>query len=110
MSVKDVKKYYNDISEQYKEMVENIRDLEEEASKGLVEPERIERLQEQIAPIKQNYERWSYMMFLLNEPRRKSKKALYQSKNKKQLATLSPENSIEATIQENNESRKIIGK
>ena len=57
MSVKAVKRYYDQICDQYKEMLENIKDLEKEAAEGLVEPERIERLKEQIAPIKQNYER-----------------------------------------------------
>ena len=101
MSVKAVKKYYEQICEQYHEMVENITDLEEECRNGLVEPERIEGLKAQIAPLKQNYERWAYMMFLLNEPQRKAKKYKYHQSNAKLLRGLSASNSPEATVKEN---------
>ena len=110
MSVKAVKKYYDQICNQYCEMLQDIRDFEQEAAKGLIEPERIERLKDQIAPIKQNYERWSYMMFLLNQPQRKSKHKKYESQNRKLLNSLSESNSIESTIKENNEARINIGK
>ena len=109
MSVKTVNKYYKQISEQYAEMVQDIKDLEVEAANGLVEPERIERLKEQIAPIKLNYERWSYMMFLLHQPNKKEKLHKYQKQNKKLLASLSASNSIEAVIAENNEALKHVG-
>ena len=109
MSVKAVRDYYNQICDQYSEMLQDIRDFEEEASRGLIEPERVERLKDQIAPIKQNYERWSYMMFLLNQPQRKSKQRKYESQNRRLLKTLDPQNSIESTIAENEEARKHIG-
>lgn len=109
MSVKAVKKYYDQICEQYCEMLQDIRDLEKEALEGLIEPERIDRLKDQIAPIKQNYERWSYMMFLLNQPQRKSKYKRYEQQNKKLLSTLSKENSVESVIKENNDAIKSIG-
>ena len=101
MSVKAVKKYYDQICEQYHEMMENIKDLEKECQSGLVEPERIERLKEQVAPLKQNYERWAYIMFLLNEPQRKSKQPKYRKTNQKLLNTLSKSNTVAATIHEN---------
>lgn len=109
MSVKAVKKYYDQICDQYHEMLENIRDLEEEAAKGMVEPERIDRLKDQIAPIKQNYERWSYMMFLLNQPTRKEKQPGYANRNKKFLNNLSENNSLKAVLNENEEALKHIG-
>lgn len=101
MSKKAVDKYFEEICEQYHEMLEDIRDLEKECSNGIVEPERIERLKSQIEPLKQNYERWSYMMFLLNQPERKSKVKRYQAQNKKLIQNLNKSNSIEATLQEN---------
>lgn len=101
MSVKAVKEYYDQICEQYHEMLENIKDLEEECQNGLVEPERIEGLKEQIAPLKQNYERWTFMMFLLNQPQRKSKHPKYQKTNQKLLSTLNKANTVGATIHEN---------
>lgn len=109
MSVKAVRRYYNQICDQYHEMLENIHDLEVEAAQGMVEPERIERLKEQVAPIKQNYERWSYMMFLLNQPERKEKQSRYKSQNRKLLSSLSKNNSLDAILEENSEALKHIG-
>lgn len=109
MSVKHVEKYYEQIRSQYKEMIQDIQDLEVEATQGLVEPERIDRLKEQVAPIKDNYERWSYMMFLLHTPNRKAKQKGYSKRNQKLLQTLSSTNSIEAVIEENKKSLAIIG-
>lgn len=109
MAIKHVKKYYSQICEQYAEMIDNIKCLEEEASKGLVEPERLERLAEQIAPIKQNYERWAYMMYLLNQPAKNKKKKRYEENNKKLLKQLSSSNSVDAVIEENRECMKTIG-
>lgn len=109
MSVKAVKRYYNQICDQYREMLENIKDLEKEAAEGIIEPERVDRLKEQIAPIKQNYERWSYMMFLLNEPNRKQKKANYARRSTKILRELDSSNSLENVLAENEEALKHVG-
>ena len=109
MSVKAVRNYYNQICEQYREMLQDIHDLEIEASQGMVEPERIERLKDQVAPIKSNYERWSYMIFLLNQPSRKSKHKRYRGQNSKLLRSLSNENSLDAVLKENEEALKHVG-
>ena len=109
MSVKHVNEYYNQICAQYQEMLNDIKDLEKECAEGIVEPERIDRLKDQIAPIKNNYERWSYMMFLLHQPNRKEKVKRYQKQNDKLLKSLSKENSLEAVLEENINSMKSIG-
>lgn len=109
MSVKAVKEYYDKICDQYFEMVQDIRDFEQEAAQGLIEPERVDRLKAQIEPIKNNYERWAYMMFLLNQPERKEKHKKYEQQNRRLLASLNKENSLEAVVAENNEARKHIG-
>ena len=101
MSVKAVNEAYNQICEQYAEMLENIKDLEKEAIEGIVEPERVDRMREQIEPLKQNYERWAYIMYLLHQPTRKSKHCNYAKRNQKLLKELSTKNSIEATLEEN---------
>lgn len=109
MSVKDVNRYYKQICAQYKEMVENIKELEQEAAQGLLEPERVDRLRDQVAPLKINYERWAYMMFLLNQPARKNKQPKYKRQNEKLLKSLSASNSIQAVIEENEETLKHVG-
>ena len=109
MSIKHVNEYYKQICDQYKEMFEDIKDLEKEAETGLIEPERVERLKEQVAQIKQNYERWTYMMFLLHQPNRKEKIKKYQRQNTKLLNSLSNSNSLEAVIEENENAMQHIG-
>lgn len=110
MAKKHVDEYYNQITNQYHEMLQDIKDFEQDCAKGLVEPERVERLKEQIAPIKQNWERWTFMMFLLNKPTRESKVPRYRQQNKKLIARLDKKNTVNATIHENEEARKMIGK
>lgn len=109
MAVKHVEQHYSQITAQYQEMLENIKDFEAEVEKGLVEPERIERLKDQIAPIKENYERWSYMMFLLHQPQRKEKQPRYKRQQQKLLKTISPKNTIEGVYAENEEALTHIG-
>lgn len=109
MSVKHVEQYYNEICAQYQEMLQDIKDFEAEAEKGLIEPERIERLKEQIAPVKNNYERWCYMMFLLHQPARKAKIPRYKRQQKKFIQALSSENSLESVLEENKEAMRHIG-
>ena len=101
MSVRDIKIYYDEISDQYHEMMDNLRYLEEELKKNVVEPERVDQLKKIIIPLKDNYERWSYMMFLLNKPNKKSKQKRYEQQNKSKLAGLAKDNSVEKTIEQN---------
>ena len=101
MSKKAVENYYNEITAQYQEMLNDIKDIEKDVMKGITSPELLDTLRSNIAPIKQNWERWSYMMFLLNQPQRKEKVARYKRANQKLLANLDKANSIEATMQEN---------
>lgn len=109
MSVKAVNEYYKQISDQYFEMVQDIKDFEKEAEQGLIEPERVERLKEQIEPIKNNYERWCYMMYLLHQPQRKEKHKGYARRNKKLLEHLNKNNSLDGVLNENKEALKHIG-
>ena len=109
MSVKQVNEYYKQICEQYQEMINDIKDVEREVEQGIVEPEFVERLKQQVAPIKLNYERWTYMMFLLHQPNRKEKIKKYQRQNAKLLKNLDSNNSLKAVLEENEEARKHIG-
>lgn len=68
MSKKDVYIYFNEICDQYHELIESLHDMEKEAMTGLINPDRIEQLKTIIEPVKTNYQRISYIMFLLNKP------------------------------------------
>ena len=96
MSVKAVEQEFNRAYELYHEMKSDIVDIEKEVQEGIVSPEFLDRLKEQIAPIKQNYEWWSYVMFLLHEPQRKSKRAQYRKQKEKFLSQLDVANSPQA--------------
>ena len=112
MSVKHVKKYYEEIRSQYNEMLENLKDAEQELADQIVDLDYVERLKTIIKPIKDNYERWSYMMFLLTQPERKQKIPAYKQRMNKFIADMEKSNSIDAVIEENNETiknTKLIG-
>lgn len=99
MSKKDVDKHYQKILEQYTELKQNLKDFEEEAKKGLFPPEKMDEIKANIRPLMDNYERWSYMMFLLNQPAKKEKRNKYAKQNEKFLKSLNDNNSIESTLQ-----------
>lgn len=68
MAKKDVMQYYEVMCNQYLEMQESLKDMEEELQKNLISPDRVEQLKRTIEPIKNNYMRISYIVFLLNKP------------------------------------------
>lgn len=101
MAVKDVLKYYAQVCSDYREMEENIKDFEEAVSREIYPPERIEEYKKSIEPFKINYERLTYIIYLLNLPVRKEKVAGYERRNQKLLKSLDPNNSLEAQTKEN---------
>lgn len=104
MAVKHIKAYYNQISQQYADMLAELHDFEELAEQKLFSPEKIEEIKESIIPLKNNFERWSYMMYLLNLPNRKSRQPKYHKQHKIDLSKLDNKNSIEATVSENTDT------
>jgi hypothetical protein len=82
---KDFDDYYNKIASQLFELDRVFKDLSEEVSTGMVEPERIEQLKITIEPIRTSYHTLSYIKYLLDKPARKSKHKRYDSQNKKIL-------------------------
>lgn len=107
MAYKHIKEYYDKICEQYLEMKDEIRDFEIEAQNNIMEPERLDMIKEQIKPLMDNYERWSYMMYLLNLPVKKSKQKSYQERNKKFISNLNKNNSLQNVLEEN---KQVIDK
>ena len=83
MSRKHVEDYFNKICDDYHEMIQTLKDMEEECNNGLVSPDRVEQLKRMIEPIKLNYGRISYIMYLLNMPQRDKKKSSYERQHAK---------------------------
>lgn len=108
MSVKDVKKYYDEICAQRQQMLEELNDFEKEAERGLVEPERLDEIKKSIQPLLDNYQTLSYIMFLLNKPTRKSKHSKYIKQNTKFLKSIDYKFTRDGVIEENNKSINSI--
>ena len=104
MSVKALEAEYKKVCDQYFEMRDDIKDIEKDVAEGIVPPEFIDRLKEQIKPIKQNYEWWCYVMYILHQPQRKEKLPRYQKDNQKLLSSLQMENSCQARLQNGQEA------
>ena len=101
MAVRHIKEYFEQVEDQYHEMLEEIRDFEKEAEKGLIQPERLDAIKETIKPLMNNYQTLSWIMFLLNKPNRKQKEKGYEQRNKKLLKSLNPKFSKEGILKEN---------
>lgn len=100
MSKKDVDKYYTQVCADYKLMKETLQDMEEEFNSSLQDLDRIEQLKKMIEPVKTNYERISYIMYLFNKPNKKQKRFSYEFQNKKVLKKYE-DSSLEKIHQEN---------
>lgn len=110
MSVKHIKEYYEKVCEDYHTMIETLHELEEEASKNLVPPERVENLQKLVKPMKDNYERWSYMIYLLNLPNKKEKRKKYEKQFKSAQERFGKNNDLEAIKKENKDCIETLSK
>ena len=108
MSVKHVKEHYLKVVKQYIDMQQELREFDEEAAKGLFDPDRLDSIKELLAPLKENYERWSYMMFMLNQPERKKKVTKYTRQHKKLLQSLNEVNSPNNILESNEQQLKKL--
>ena len=108
MSVKSLENHYNQVVAQYQEMLADLKDMEKELVEGLVSPDFIDNLKANIAPIKQNYEWWSYVMFLLHEPQRKEKREKYKKIMKKFKEKLDPEEAPENILKANSGNLEVL--
>ena len=77
MAVKDVKQYFYTMLAQYLEEKQNLADFEEALKKGYITQEQMQEALENVANLEANYHRLVYIMYLLDMPNRKSKKANY---------------------------------
>lgn len=82
MSIKDVKRYYAQVEQQYFEMNQTAKELNEECKNGAVPQAMVDQAEQMVLPLKQNYERLSYILYLLNKPNRPKKNKWYKNQNK----------------------------
>lgn len=82
MSKKHLEEYYNNVCKQYDEFIDEIKDFEECVKNGVVSPETISNIETMLAPLKNNWQTLSYVMYLLNMPNKKEKINKYVKQNK----------------------------
>lgn len=104
MAIKDVEEYYNSVCQDYTDMIEALHDMEEEATKGLISPDQLEQMKESIIPLKTNYMRISYIMYLLNKPTKFQlflNKLGIKTRNKQYSKKIDDSSTLEAVRKEN---------
>lgn len=83
MAKKDIDIYFQQVCKDYHELVTTLHEMEEEVSKGLLDPDKLIQIKEYIEPIKINWQRISYIIYLLNKPAKNKKSKRYADQNKK---------------------------
>lgn len=102
MSLKHVKRYYQQIQEQYLEMVNDTKDFDEAVKKGLIDQAQYDQAQTLLSRVKENYERLSYIIYLFYQPNRDKKVAKFDNRHKGLLEHFSDaKSSKEAILEEN---------
>ena len=83
MARKDVIRGFQKIEKQYFSMLKNVEEYDKALKDKFISQEQFEQAQMILKDLKQNYDRWSYIMFLLNQPSKDSKKPGYEKQNSK---------------------------
>lgn len=104
MAVKDVKRYYYTMLNQYLEMKADLADFEQAFADGFITEDQLEAVREDIAKIEANYDRLTYIMYLLEMPNRPSKKQAYETKSEKELNYLKAKEADGKYVAEENKS------
>ena len=107
MARRDVLIYFKQVEDQYLEMLADVKDYEKDHEAGYISDEKYNELLAQIDIVKVNYERISYIVFLLNAPARDSKKSKYMKQNKKLSGGLA-NSSLDKVLNENADALKKI--
>ena len=104
MAVKDVKEYYFKLIAQKAELEADLADFEEALKNGFITEEQMQAAKDELVPYQINLDRLTYIMYLLELPNRKTKKAKFANQNKKILNELEKRNADEQSIIAENKS------
>jgi len=74
MAKSHVINYYLEVEHLYLEMLDTLKELKELVKEGKITPEAYEQEEVNVNKLRENYERIAYIMFLLNKPKRKSRR------------------------------------
>lgn len=104
MAVKDVKEYYFKLIAQKAELETDLADFEEALKNGFITEEQMQAAKDELVPYQINLDRLTYIMYLLELPNRKTKKAKFAKQNKKILDELGKRNADEQSVIAENKS------
>lgn len=104
MAVKDVREYYFKLQAQKAELEADLADFDEALKNGFITEEQVQAAKEELIPYQINLDRLTYIMYLLELPARKSKKAKYNKQNKKLLDELHKRGADAAAVEDENKS------
>lgn len=80
MAKRDFDVYYNKIFKQYNDLQITLEDMSKQAAEGMIEPERLEALKATVAPVVTSFQTLSYIKYLLDKPKRKTKIKRYDDR------------------------------
>ena len=104
MAVKDVKEYYFKLITQKAELEADLADFEEALKNGFITEEQMQAAKDELIPYQINLDRLTYIMYLLELPNKKAKKAKFANQNKKILNELEKRNADEQSVISENKS------
>ena len=104
MAVKDVKEYYFKLIAQKAELEADLADFEEALKDGFITEEQMQAAKDELVPYQINLDRLTYIMYLLELPNKKAKKAKFAKQNKKILNELKKRNADEQSVISENKS------
>ena len=104
IAVKDVKEYYFKLIAQKAELEADLADFEEALKNGFITEEQMQAAKDELIPYQINLDRLTYIMYLLELPNRKAKKAKFAKQNKKILNELEKRKADERSVISENKS------
>ena len=104
MAAKDVKEYYFKLIAQKAELAADLADFEEALKNGFITEDQMQAAKDELIPYQINLDRLTYIMYLLELPNRKAKKAKFAKQNKKILDELGKRNADEQSVISENKS------
>ena len=104
MAARDVKEYYFKLIAQKAELEADLADFEEALKNGFITEEQMQAAKDELIPYQINLDRLTYIVYLLELPNRKAKKAKFANQNKKILNELEKRNADEQSVIAENKS------
>ena len=104
MAARDVKEYYFKLIAQKAELEADLADFEEALKNGFITEEQMQAAKDELIPYQINLDRLTYIVYLLELPNRKAKKAKFAKQNKKILNELEKRNADEQSVISENKS------